>query len=324
MVVQGVSMSNSGFLKIAGLVVAVSLLSSCLSTIYRGPTDLTSYAPEGKLKSASQSARVGAYTDLAFKKTYDDEFVYDSKGNVVKQKRTEYFWSSNKESKYVVWETEFKLVGDVLLPRKVSANGIVYLEVEYEILPTQAKGIVSQATRNRYVEQMVYEGIPLLGAWKSNKWAVNLEDFPVSFRADDKFIVRKNWFSSYSGIEVDNILSLGYDNIVLKRYSYSFEKLSQGVIQSFPDGIGIWQAMYAEASRGNNYEFNYDWKVIAGQICQTKTQFKRNIGLKYDIDFVVDARYNDAGQRTSEVWTANDSRSNTKEPTKVFEQTVTY
>src|SRR5574344_945196 len=90
------------------------------------------------------------------KTTYEDEFVYDAAGNVIKHKQTEYYDAQGGKPEFVVWETEFKVIGGKVLPYRVSVNGVAYIEVDYEILNANAaKGEVKQSSVNRYFVQNV-------------------------------------------------------------------------------------------------------------------------------------------------------------------------
>ena len=299
------------FAALAGMTGLALFLASC-ATVYRGPSDYVSYSPDGKAKASTTQARVG--TNPKIQNTYEDEYVYDAAGNLAKHKQTEYFNYDNSQPSFVVWETDFKVVGGVTLPYRQSANDVVYVEIDYDLLTSQNKGPVKQGTldRNFSVQQQV--GFDKI----YTTWTPELSRFPVDFRADDKYVVSQRTFSPYGGFSTENILTLGYDNIVLRHYLYSHSKLVEGVNKSFQ--WNIFQLNSNQSFRSRDSEFTYEWKVIANTIVQTKTTFSETQN-KSKLTFEAASDYNDAGQRISEVWTVQTDK---EKPVTLFKQDLTY
>lgn len=287
------------------------VLSGC-TTVFRGPSDYVAFSPDGKARSATTSAAVG--TSPKVQNTYEDEFVYDNAGNVVKHKQTEYFNYNSETPNYVVWETDFKVVGGVVLPYRQSANDEVYLEIEYDTLQTQAKGPVKQGTERRQFSAETQVGFDKY----FTNFTIDLDRFSVDFPADGKFVVSQQTFNGYSGFSTENVLTLGYDNIVLKHYMYSRDKLDEGVRKSFP--AGLFGLGSQPNIKNRSSEFNYEWKVIGNTIAQTKTTFSEGYG-SANLTFVATATYNDAGQRTSEAWTV---QKDSDKPIDLFHQDLKY
>jgi hypothetical protein len=293
------------------LVVAALAMTGCATT-FRGPSNYVDFSWDGKAKSATTSAAVGTAPRL--QSTYEDEFVYDNAGNVVKHKQTEYFNYNSPTPNFVVWETDFKVVGGVVLPYRQSANDVVYVEIDYDTLQTQAKGAVKQGTTNRRFSAETQVGFDKY----YSKFNIDLSQFTVDFPADGKFVVSQQTYNPYRGFDSENVLTLGYDNIVLKHYLYSRSKLEEGVSKSYQGGLfGLGSQPNIKDS---NSEFNYEWKVIGNTIAQTKTTFTESYGAATQT-FVASAEYNAAGQRTSELWTV---QKNTDKPVTLFQQDLKY
>ena len=294
----------------AGAMLAALTLSGC-STTFRGPSDYVEYPYDGKAVSSTTSSYVG--TNPKIQPTYEDEFVYDTAGNLVKHKQTEYFNYDSATPAYVVWETEYKVVGGVVLPYRQTVNDEVYVQIDYDQLTSQNKGAVQQGTLDR---SFSVEYKQLFKTYFVN-WSPELSRLPIDFPADGKYVVSKSHANYYQGFYTDNVLTPGYDNIVLKHYSYSYSNLVSGFNKSFQ-----WGLFHDDSRnfRDTNTEFNFEWKAVAKGIAQTKATF---VQTEYGstMNFEADAEYNDAGQRTHEVWTAFQDKGT---PVKLFEQTLKY
>lgn len=299
---------------------ATLVLAGCMTT-YTGPSGYVGHNGDGKLKHATQSSKLGEQ-EASLRNTYEDEYVYDAQGNVLKHKTTEYFAKESDTPQYVVWETEFKVVGGVALPSRVSANGVVYIEVDYQLLTSTNKGPVSGSVDNRRFSQTTYRPLssPLNYYWK-----VNLENYPVHFEADDKFVETRTTFSPYSGVDTDNVMTLGYDNIVLKHYSFSYEKLAEGIKKSYNNPFEAFTfANVTSDLTGSSFSFDYSWDVKGNKICQTKMSFSR-ASENANVYFVANMAYDAAGQLTSEVWTAADSADAKKsKPVEIYRKSIEY
>lgn len=295
------------------------ILSGCATT-FSGPMNYVGYSSDGKAKRGNQSSLVTPKG--ALQSTFDDEYVYDDKGNMLKHKQTEYFSFDTAEQKYVVRETEFKVVGGVVLPTRVSINGTVYIEVDYELLQTNSKGVVKQTSASRNFTQNYFNYGSL--RYEPVQWFIDLDEYSVDFEADGNFVVRNRVYSPYYGFSNENILTLGFDNIVLKHYSYSDAKRIEGFQKSYPEGANSNLANYSRAVRNSNYSFDYEWAVINGKICQKKTTFNRSV-MGMSVLFVADMTFNEAGQHTSEIWTAAQSADAEKhKPVVVYKRTFEF
>ena len=301
---------------------ALALLSGCATT-FVGPQGYVAYRQDGKIKNSKQSAL--GVDGKEIQSTYEDEFVYDDAGNMLKHKQTEYFGTG--KTKFVVYETNFKVVGGVTLPTTVSVNGTVYMNVDYELLSAStAKGEITQGSVTRYFTQ-IYRHF-LSTATDNVRWNIDLAEYPVDFEADGKFVVNHSSFSPYYGFDKDHVLTLGYDNVVLKRYSYSYADFTAGFKKSFTNSFEA--SMYEQQTKfwkNSSYSFDYDWAVNGGKICQTKVAFSRTVGT-FKVYFEDSMEYDKAGGLTSEIWSVANAPltgATTKEkPVVVYKQEIAY
>src|SRR5512145_1214274 len=130
------------FLGILVVLATVLVASSCATSQFVGPTDFVSFRADDTMKSSFQSSALKQDAKEPLVNTYDQECVYDAKGNLVKLKLTEYIDRLGKDKKFIVWETEYKVVGGFAVPASVSANGVAFLEVEYESLVVPGAGAI--------------------------------------------------------------------------------------------------------------------------------------------------------------------------------------
>lgn len=308
--------------KFAVLAAVAVALTGCATTTYVGPDGYVGYVEDGKVKQGTQQSLMVAGKEI--KTTYDDEYVYDATGNVIKHKQTAYYTSDFGKPEFVVFETEFKVVGGKVLPYRVYCNGVAYIEVDYEILnANNAKGEVKQSSPYRYFIQNYAP--PLSTSTYPIPLSISLKNCPVDFASDGKFIVKNSTFSQYYGFDYDDVLTLGFDNIVLKHFSYSKSKLDEGYQKSITNKMQA--AMYANNSNkmGNNsYAFDYNWEVINDKICQTKTEFSQT-SYQFSVYFLADMTYDKAGQLLTETWSANtDGADSKKPPVVIFKRELKY
>ncbi|MDC7223397.1 MAG: hypothetical protein PQJ60_06615 [Spirochaetales bacterium] len=313
-------MRKGYILLIAGAVFA-GMLASCATT-YTGPSSYVGYSTQqGQVVSASQTSKVFGYGEL--QTTYEDEFVFDDDGNLLKHKQIEYFNTTTSDNKYVVWETEYKVVGDYVLPYRSSINDTVYQEVEYELLQTDATGEVTQPTRYRsFIENRYRNG--MYGATYPFTWGIDLSNYSVDFSSDGLFVEKEWSYDYYNGYYSRKTLTLGQDNIVLTHYSSSNEKLMEGLKKSYTGMVPATVKQKASALKGSNYSFDYEWEVINGKICQTNVTFHQTHG-SLEIYFLADIEYNEAGLPLSETWKAAHSPDAEKdEPEVIFQNSFVY
>lgn len=297
------------------LVVGIALAAfSCTSVRYLGPTNHVDYRAADNVKTSRQMAAVKSGENSQVS-TYDEEYTYDAKGNLLKVKMTEYFDLLSKYKNFVVWETESKVLGGKVVPYRMSVNGVPFVEVDYELLTVAGNGLVGEDIPERNFTRI------LNSMWTGasiEEWTIAIDNYSVGFQADGRLVKEMDAFSSYQGFYQYNVLTLGYDNIVLTRFRYSYEKLAEGINKSFT-GYNYQSDMLKKMYRGINVEYGYEWKVIADRICQTKMSYQSKT-----IKFNVSEEYNASGKRVKELWTIVDPREKDMIPLKIFEQVLTY
>jgi hypothetical protein len=298
---------------IAAVLVTVLMAFSCVSTKYYGPTDYINFRSTDKIKRSSQTSVLKEDSGLV--STYDDEYTYDDKGNVIKIKQTEYIDRLAKDKKFITWETEWKVIGGNPVPYRVSANGVPFIEIDYELLTAAGNGAVVEDITERAFLRVVSD---FLSGTDIEPWSIALSNYNVPFKVDSKFVKEARRFNIYDGQYTENVLTLGYDNIVLKRFHYSKEKLAQGLGNSYT-GYNYYSEMAKKLTTGINVDYTYEWKAIADRICQTKMTYS-SLSLKLDATEEYDA----TGKRIKESWVVVDPRVKDQKPMKIFEQSLTY
>lgn len=297
----------------AGLVCAVFAVASC-TTSYIGPYEYVGFKTQVNAKSISQYSLVDS-KDKELTSTYDDEYTYDKDGRVLKHKQTYYFNGKKSKDKFTTFETEFKTVGSYVLPYRASINGVVYMELEYELLNTTAKGEVLEEISSRSFYRKSFN--PITFQSYAEKFVINMRNDPVAFRADEKFIKELNNY--YYGLGSINVLTLGFDNVVLKRYHVSSAKRSEGFEKS---GISLNQRKSNVKHLASTYE--YQWAVIGGKICQRQLIFTQSVD-NYQQVFTADCEYTPAGQRKLETWKVKESESGKdSDEVVVYKQELAY
>ncbi len=298
---------------IAAVVAVLIFTVSCVSTKFYGPTDYVSFRSEDKVKSGTQASQLKDGDALT--STYDDEYTYDDKGNVLKIKQTEYIDRLSKDKKFIVWETESKVIGGSPVPYRVSVNGVVFLEVEYELLTASNTGDVKEDVFKRNFRRVTTD---FLNGTDYETWTMSIENYDVPFKADDKFVKKVSRFSPYYGEYYENVLTLGYGNVVLKKFSYSREKLAEGMAKSYT-GYNYSSDMAKKMAKGVNIDYNYEWKAIADRVCEMKMTYNSST-----LKFEAASEYNAAGKRTKETWTVLDYKDKNAKSKVIFEQNLAY
>jgi len=307
------------YLKAVLLILAGSIsLASCSSTFY-GPSSHVNFQTQGKFRSSEQKSNLTG-SENSLNNTYDEEFVYDDKGNILKITQTEYIDRLATDKKFFVWTTQYKVVGGQVVPSFMTINGTPFVEVEWEVLQSKHEGPIVQDTIRRFGNQI---NLILLGQAYLN-YRVDLDVYPVSFDEDDKFVESIQRIGGGSLFNA-NYLTLGYNNIVLKRFKYDYEALAAGLSKTY---AGINSAIAAKITESGNKSailFEYEWKVIADKICQVSTLFSSRFQTEQVI-FNAKLEHNASGDRTKEVWTVA-SYSKTfgdKSPMVIYEQNLRY
>jgi hypothetical protein len=279
-----------------------------------GPSGFVDYKITKGLKKSEQSK----LNNDRFDKYYEDEYTYDDKGNIIKSKETEYINDNfSKEKKYIVWETEWIVIGENVLPSKASVNGNVFCEIQWDILNTKNKGTLTQDIYSRYYNETQQIGFDSF----SKTWYADLDIYPIPFLSDGKFVKSLRTYGYFNYYD-KNVLTLGNDNIVLKKYFYSYTKKSQGVQKTFSSS----SLLNSLNENRNDVEFNYEWSVIADSVCLNKISFDANFqsDLIDKSKFEIGIKYNEKGQRTEEEWVVVSTENKKEKRISVFKQTLQY
>ncbi len=293
-------------IKILAAATLLLVFTGCVTT-YSARRGYVGFSTDD-VKSSQQSMKT-SLTDEEVFSTYDDEFVYDEDGDVIKHIQTQYFDNGNKYDEYVV---VYQKIDGTILPKSVSINGIVYMEVEYEILSSDHEGRISEYTSTpkiRQEKQIMFSRIPI-------NWDIDIDNFDVPFRSDDHFVSTEEKYAFYTGLSLDKVLTIGYNNIVLKSFYHSPTKYNAGYNISLSNST---------SSNGDSPEFfenftysttfTYDWDVIAGKIVQTGMELKEsNFGDL--VTFEIEREFDDLGRRITELWKIDDSTLKNDEPIK--------
>ena len=298
-------------LLIAGAVLATT---ACVSTRYIGPLGHVDYRNTEQVKTSRQYTYPGRGSEELVN-TYDEEYTYDGNGKLLKIKVTEYIDLQSDEKKYIVWETESRIIGGTPVPFRVTANGIPFLEVEYELLKTAGSGeIMSDISEKNFTR---IASMPLMGSSQDN-WNITLSNYTVGFRPDDKFVKTVRRYYKYGTSELENVLTLGFDNVVLKEFKFSHEKMADGIAKTFT-GYHYGSQMLKRLFSGNNVSYAYEWEVIGGRVCQKKMTYTSKT-----LTLVADEEYDSTGRRTKEIWSVSNPEDKKDKSRKIFEQVITY
>ncbi len=300
------------FLIIATLVVL--LAAGCKSIDYRAAYGYVGFDSDG-VKTVKQSKKT-VLNNASIFKTYDDEFVYDEDGNVIKHVQTQYFDDGERFNEYVV---VYQKIGGYVLPKSSSLNGVVYLEVEYDLLPVDNEGEIPEHTSVPVFYRQIKQG--LFYADTYSKWTIDLGNFDMPFRIDGRFVENENSFDIYRGFDSDSVLTAGWDNIVLKKFDYSRDKFYEGLAVTADRFTANRISRFL--SEKNNTSFAFDWDVVADKIIQTEI---RCIETFEDItmDFRVERKFDSSARVTEERWTVTDDTQSSEEPIILFTQELTY
>jgi len=296
------------------LVSLVLFATGCTTVSYSAGRSYVGFATDG-VKSVQQTKKT-SFSDDALYSTYDDEFVYDEDGNVIKHIQTQYFDNGAKYDEYVV---VYQKIGGNILPESVAINGVVYMEVEYDILSADHEGKIKEASSTPEIAQNFRNYILFVN--QNINWNIDIENFDVPFRSDGKFVSTEESLSFYTGLSMDKVLTLGYDNIVIKRFYHSPSKYRAGYNLSVDSLSSEMEEIIDDESR--NTTFTFEWDVVAGEIVQKGMTLKENMRGDY-LEFFIERDYDNSGRRISEIWNVIDSESKSGEPVMLFEQKLNY
>jgi len=297
------------FLTMASL---IAMIAGCTTTYSTGE-QFVGYYTEG-VKTSQQSMKV-LRNDNTLYKTYDDEFIYDEDGMVMEHIQTFYKSDSDEFDQY---KFSYQKIGDKRLPESAALNGVVYMEVEYEILASEHTGKIVEYTSSPVFERVTPKFDASFKFTKSDIWTIDDNNYNVPFKYDGKFVTTEEKYSYYTGLTKDRVLSLGFDNIILKKFYFSSTKLKEGSDLSSKE-----MKEESEPKEDTNFiTYTYDWEVIGSEIIQNGFTYHNNNKRK-TLDFFAKRKFDEAGRRIFEEWSVTDS-SNKKEPVVLFTQTLTY
>ncbi|MBI9099116.1 MAG: hypothetical protein JEY91_11595, partial [Spirochaetaceae bacterium] len=190
-----------------------------------------------------------------------------------------------------------------------------------EILPAEHEGAVGESAPTPEVDQF----IKFLFSENHRTWSIDIDNYEVPFQTDRKFVSTEEKYGFYTGLSLDKVLTVGYDNIVLKRFYHSPSKFIAGYNLSLDSDPSEIDEILEDKS--HNTTFVYQWDVVAGEIVQTGMVFTKNLSTnlhKEYLIFYVDRQYDDSGRKISEEWKLKDSKKYQEEALTVFSQTLTY
>jgi len=300
-------------------IITISFALSSCSSLYFGPISHVKIETSAKFKSSDQKSNLtGADNSLA--NTYDEEIIYDDKGNIIKIIQTEYVDRLSNDKKYIEWRTQYQIIGGKLVPKLLSVNNVPYVEVDWEVLQSKHEGPVTQDTVRQF------SNFVNMGLWGSAYLNLKIDHdvYPVSFTEDKQFVEKIGTLSGGS-LSNSNYLTLGYNNIAIKRFRYDYEALAQGLSMTYQTSNASTAAAIAARGQKSSIQFDYEWKVIADKICQTNTTFTSKT-LYEKMIFKTNSDYNPSGERTKEVWTVTQESQfwGNKSPLVIYEQNLTY
>lgn len=288
---------------LTGLTVLLALtFIGCTTVTYSTHSGYVGFVSDDGVKTVKQEKNLSGEV---LNSTYDDEFIYDEDGDLKQHIQTEYY---NNGSDYITWEVYYQKINGVVLPLQVAVNGQVYMSMEYELMETDNEGLITPYTSSPSFYRHV--STPLLDS-SSSKWTIDIERFDVPFKADGKYVIRKEKYNYYTGLSSDKVLSLGYDNIVLKSFTYSSSKRLKG----------IYEGEYPVSDRETS--FTFEWDVVGGKLIQPQMTLKETATEEF-MHFFVKREFDEQGRRISEQWTAKDSENNSEEEVMIFNQELTY
>jgi len=300
------------FAGVFSIALVSTIFVSC--TTFTGPVDFVEYKIPKGAKRSEQSSLINNKLD----KYYDEEFIYDEKGNLIKLKQIEYIEAEKSDRKFIVWETEWKVYGDAVVPSRVSCNGVEFCTVEWQLLNCQSKGEIKQDIKSRYYTKK--SGI-IFADYEF--WRVDLKEYSVPiFMSDDKFVKSEDKFN-YWGKSSSNVLSMGYNNIALSHYNFSYNKLVSGMAKTY-SAYSYTHYRLSNFSEKAEVDFKFNWKVVADTPCLGQMKYSANM-IGHESDFTVLFDYNEKGHRKSEEWIVNNKTFNgTVEPVSIFKQVLSY
>lgn len=300
------------------------VLSSCISSTFFGPAYV-----EGKsgtnVKKVRSSSVVSATWDKLFE-SFETEWLRDANGNPVKKIVTEYADPAGRAVGTLVWETEYQQVSGKVLPYRMAVNGQTFIKIDYEVLPVKAVGPVQQDIGKRYFSRLARS---TLTKGLREDILLGLDSFPVPLDPLANFVVE---LSKVVQVKLDTskdpvpelrtlrYLSLGFDNIVLRRFSFSNTDLTTGILNTVKS-YTFENGPYPDLHNQVDYVFEYQWKVINDKICQIEQSW-RSIVSNDDITFLAKTEFNQLGDRSRETWSIENAIERRR--VNIFDQSIAY
>jgi len=279
------------------------ILGSCATSYIVPLNDYVAFNSDDQLVSSEQKMAF-PWNDYKMDSTWDDEYTYDSQGNMVKHIQTEYFGTGSGK-RYIEWTIEYKVVGGKVVPYRAMANGVQYAEVEYQVLPGSLSGPIEGYTEFPRFRHFYQEP---LGPLEYVDWTIG-PVFSVVFRAEEEFVER---------VGGSNYLTYGYDNLVLVGFSYSRRSLNEGIAKSFPQGAYYSKNVSRDVSE---VELRYQYELIAGKVCQTTIDFHQDYG-PVSKKFLVERNFDSSGRKVEEKWTYSSPQTEKGKDIELFHQVL--
>ncbi|HOJ64320.1 MAG TPA: hypothetical protein PLE45_07850 [Spirochaetota bacterium] len=292
------------------ILLILMLVSIFSCTTFYGPIPPVEYTFDKGLKKSTQ----WTMWKNKFDKYNEQEFFYDNKGNIIKVIYKDYFQGAGKDNKgkVIVYEATYKVIDDYAVPETFKCNDELVCEISYEKFQTTHKGNIELDIKARrgYRKEVTFINTLI----SSVSWNFDVDTMYAPFMEDDKFVNKDKNGNKY--------LEYGYNNILITRYFFSYENLIKGLNKTYKGAmcsspyIGL---VNTAALKNSQWDFKYEWKVIADKPCLLKIDVKsKYLDQKTDAEVVM--TYNEKGFRTSEVWNVNFNNKKIE----VFKQTLEY
>ncbi|MDC7227251.1 MAG: hypothetical protein PQJ61_10870 [Spirochaetales bacterium] len=298
------------------IVAAVALITTgCSSIDYMARPSYVGFYSEGA-KSVKQTKKTDYKSDELVQ-TFDDEFVYDEDGNIIKHTQTQYHQGTLGFDEFVM---TYQKIGGVVLPESAAVNGVVYMEVEYDLLPVDHEGRIPEYTSVPVYYRKLFN-IMMLQPMQ-DRWTMDIENFDMPFRVDGKYIVSEESFDYYYGFDSDSVLTTGYDNILLQRFYFSNAKLDEGLgIPSSSISTGLFgiNRMISEETT-----FNFKWDVKADKLIHDGVEVIEVFRSGLVMNFNVEREFDSQARLTSEEWTVYDSKHGEEKMKTLYRQELAY
>ena len=293
------------------MILLLVVLAGCTTSRYNTAEGYEGFSAAGA-RSVQQMKKSSYRSDMLYS-TYDDEFVYNEEGEVIRHIQISYYDKGEKSDRY---EVVYQKLGGVILPQSVSINGVLYMEVEYDLLPVEHQGDIASCM----TIPSFYQLIKTPFSSEEIQWSIDIDNFEVPFRYDGKFVTSDRDFSFYDGFSSEKSLSPGFDNIVLTRFFYSGSEFLKGYKRS--EKLAKDGAKPFDIEKSSYSSFIFSWEAIDRKICQTSALLDESNG-EDTIHFRLNREFDPQGRPTSEKWTIQDSISN-ELPVVVYNQQINY